>query len=110
MVEEKKQIECAGCGRTFIKKTPQHYCCSAKCMRLVRGSAWKWIREAALLRDADTCQKCGASDCPLDAHHLQPLCCGGSNDLDNLTSLCRPCHHTEHRSWVQTINQWKEVA
>jgi 5-methylcytosine-specific restriction endonuclease McrA len=105
-------VECANpeCGISFAKKRSNHYCCSAKCRRAVRGSAWRWVREAVLIRDQDTCQTCEATDCPLDAHHKTPLCYGGTNDLDNLVSLCKPCHHKEHRTWKWIANGKEEAA
>lgn len=92
-------IECAACQREFAKKRKNHYCCSKRCNRRVRGSGWRWLREAVLMRDSDSCQSCEATDCPLDAHHVEPLCYGGTNDLDNLTSLCKPCHREAHRAY-----------
>lgn len=97
------QIECAreGCYNSFTPKNAQHGFCSAKCRRAARGSHWRFIREAVLIRDQDTCQDCNSTDCPLDVHHLIPLCKRGTNRLYNLVSLCRCCHRQRHRSWKE---------
>ena len=94
-------IECArdGCDNIFRPKNAQHGFCSPKCRRAARGSGWRFVREAALIRDEDTCQDCAATECSLEVHHLVALCRGGDNKLTNLVSLCRECHRARHRSW-----------
>lgn len=62
-----------------------------------RGYGWQWqkIRKQALERDSYLCQDCKAKDILTPAaqvDHIIPKAKGGSNDLDNLRSLCRPCH------------------
>ena len=57
-----------------------------------RGPDWQKNRKAALLRDNNQCQKCHRRASLLDVHHKVPRVLGGTNDLDNLVSLCRPCH------------------
>jgi 5-methylcytosine-specific restriction endonuclease McrA len=95
------ELECArdGCTSTFVPKNAQHGFCSPKCRRAARGAGWRFVREAALRRDKDTCQDCAAEDCPLEVHHIIALCKGGSNKLTNLVSLCRGCHKARHKSW-----------
>ena len=63
---------------------------------------YRTARQAALDRDQHRCIQCGqpATDhTPLEVHHLTPLSSGGTHDLDNLATLCRPCHtsHTHRR-------------
>lgn len=38
------------------------------------------------------CMHCGDALKRFDIDHKKALCQGGSNDLDNLQALCRPCH------------------
>src|ERR687883_1883360 len=73
--------------------------CSDKCRKAARGREYRWAREIALERDEHTCQDCGAHDCPLEVHHIQPLCMGGTNKLYNLVTLCVKCHRAIHKSW-----------
>jgi 5-methylcytosine-specific restriction endonuclease McrA len=58
------------------------------------GENWLIIRKSVLQRDNFTCQKCGSKD-ELVAHHLIPYRLGGSDDLENLITLCRKCHGRE---------------
>jgi transposase len=65
------------------------------------GENWYQQRRRARERDSHTCQVCGhtpdADERALDVHHIQPVRTFGSpedaNTLDNLVTLCRPCHH-----------------
>lgn len=62
------------------------------------GANWTEQRDAARERDGHECQICGhAGDGrALDVHHIQPLRSfdtpEAANALDNLITLCRPCH------------------
>lgn len=49
-------------------------------------------RAAALTRDQHACTCCGATGVRLEVDHVIPLSAGGDNRLDNLRSLCLPCH------------------
>ncbi|MBW4580723.1 MAG: HNH endonuclease [Tildeniella nuda ZEHNDER 1965/U140] len=51
-------------------------------------------RQKALERDRHMCQCCyeDSADSRLEVHHIQPLCLGGQDDLDNLITLCSWCH------------------
>lgn len=63
-------------------------------MRRSRGVSsreWARIRKGALERDGYRCQKCGRAG-RLEVHHVLPVYKGGTDDLDNLLSVCRGCH------------------
>ena len=55
-------------------------------------------RKAILERDQYTCQDCGHHGQPgqgeddLQVHHIMPRAYGGTNDPDNLMTLCSACH------------------
>jgi hypothetical protein len=49
------------------------------------------IRSTVLTRDAKICQACGASRAG-QVHHILPRGQGGTDDLDNLITLCGRCH------------------
>ena len=63
------------------------------------------VRREALRRDYYTCVECGwshkiwnrADPRFLELHHKQHHAKGGSNDLDNLVTLCNVCHDEVHR-------------
>lgn len=63
-----------------------------------RSTNWATIRGKALYRDDETCQECGASgdETDLEVHHKTPVSEGGSDDLENLITLCRECHLNAH--------------
>jgi hypothetical protein len=77
------------------------------------GSGWKAAREAALQRDAGTCQDCGYQrGNGITVHHVTPYEAFRVNlattarekarrqrlahTLSNLVSLCRACHNVRH--------------
>jgi 5-methylcytosine-specific restriction endonuclease McrA len=87
------------CNNQFEPKSRIHRYCSDQCRKAARGREYRWAREIALERDSHTCQDCGAHDCRLETHHIQPLCMGGTNKLYNLVTLCVRCHKAIHKSW-----------
>lgn len=64
------------------------------------GEEWWTVRRKALRRDAYTCQVCGVTAEQLgrnpDVHHIDRVRDFSdptdAHDLDNVISLCRPCH------------------
>ncbi len=55
-------------------------------------TAWREKRREVLKRDGYQCTRCGKRDVSLDAHHQIARRDGGTDELDNLTTLCRTCH------------------
>ena len=55
---------------------------------------WLERKEEVLIRDGGKCHVCGGVGS--DPHHIIPLGSSGSDDLDNLMTLCRKCHHAMH--------------
>ena len=53
-------------------------------------------RAHALDRDEYTCQYCGKKNKRLEVHHIIYRSNGGSDDLDNLITLCEDCHKDIH--------------
>lgn len=56
---------------------------------------WEQIRKQVLERDGWKCTACGRTD-HLHVHHIVPRSAGGSDELDNLTTLCVRCHSNQH--------------
>ncbi len=55
-------------------------------------------RRAVLQRDHHRCQVPGCRNCAfVDVHHIEPRSEGGSNDPDNLITLCGAHHRALHR-------------
>lgn len=72
-------------------------------------------RLAALKRDGFVCRKCGWSraysspDHPatlIELHHARWHVQGGTNELDNLVSLCNVCHDVVHRERIRWDELW----
>jgi hypothetical protein len=59
------------------------------------GDDWDKIRYLVYLRDHFTCQNCGIKNIRLDVHHKIPFLISFDNSLNNLISLCKPCHRKE---------------
>lgn len=63
-----------------------------------RGRKWMAIRQRILTRDRFICCECKRKGTirPADkVDHITPLSKGGTDDEDNLESLCNPCHDTK---------------
>ena len=79
-------------------------------MRRSRGissRAWEVIRQQALDRDHWRCQEktCGKAGA-LEVHHLQGVFLGGSNEMNNLVTLCQNCHLARHQK--PAVTAWRK--
>ena len=61
-------------------------------------------RSAILHRDNYTCQCCGKKDCRLEVHHIKFRSNGGTDDEENLITLCKECHDGVHAGTI-TLNK-----
>lgn len=59
-------------------------------------SNWAEVAAGIRARDGYQCAACGATDEMLDVHHIVYLSNYGTNQQNNLVTLCRSCHETEH--------------
>ena len=62
------------------------------------GSAWVKTRAIILARDNGLCLTCLAQGRPTPAtqvDHITPKAKGGTDDHDNLASICTPCHEAK---------------
>ena len=53
-------------------------------------------RKAVLHRDSYTCQCCGKKNCRLEVHRIKFRHNGGTDDEENLITLCEDCHKGVH--------------
>lgn len=58
-------------------------------------------REAIRHRDNYTCQCCGKKNCRLEVHHIKFRRDGGTDDEDNLITLCKECHDGVHAGTIE---------
>jgi len=70
----------------------------------VEHSKWQESREIALTRDNRRCRKCGTED-NLHVHHLIPRHLEGSDDAENLITLCAGCHAAKHPSLQVSLSK-----
>lgn len=64
-------------------------------LTIVQREQWRALRKAVLIRDKNTCFRCqkdSKSGKGMTVHHIQPRSDGGSNEMENLITLCNPCH------------------
>lgn len=57
-------------------------------------------KSKVLERDNGVCLRCGATD-NLEVHHIIPAAHGGTDDLENLATLCKECHRIAHATGSQ---------
>ena len=61
--------------------------------RLSKNSRqWRQRRGRVFVRDGYKCCGCGRVGGPFECDHIVPLHKGGTDDMDNLQTLCRECH------------------
>ena len=60
------------------------------------GPGWEDLHSRTLERDGHACTRCGVGDRILQAHHIVPRGVGGPDRLENLVTVCRPCHGVMH--------------
>jgi 5-methylcytosine-specific restriction endonuclease McrA len=70
------------------------------------------LRARVLFRDGSRCQMCGANPATdeavrLEVDHKVPLRLGGTNEEDNLWTLCRNCNQGK-RDFFTTVNEYAE--
>lgn len=57
------------------------------------------VRTAVYDRDGWACVTCGRGD-DLSLDHIQPVSRGGSDDIDNLQTMCRSCNSRKGAKWA----------
>lgn len=74
--------------------------------RLYNSSAWRKVRDAAIVRDHGMCQYQGCCRPAEEVHHIIELTPSNVDDpkialnLDNLMCVCRDCHFRIHREKI----------
>ena len=96
---------CKSCGKIFndlnFKICP--YCGGELDTRYGRQPIPRKLRHEVFKRDGYRCRECGASkdETSLEIDHILPVAKGGTNDIDNLQTLCRECNRMKHTDeWV----------
>ena len=66
-------------------------------------------KEAVLNRDNYTCQICGKKHIRLEVHHIIFRSNGGTNDENNLITLCEACHNGVHDGTIKLDKKSKKM-
>lgn len=75
----------------------------------LKSSAWRALREQALSRDRLTCVDCGAK--ATEVHHRYYPEHVDQTSVDDLVSLCRPCHQIRPRTGTpMTYEERREMT
>lgn len=64
-----------------------------------------YTRNEVLRRDNQKCRLCGDEDIILDVHHLTPKSIGGSDNVRNVITVCKSCHHFMHANPMIVMKQ-----
>lgn len=66
---------------------------------------WNQLRTEIIYRDTNQCQNCFRRSAFLIVHHKIPRRKGGSDDPENLITLCKICHgRLEPKFYIATTN------
>ena len=105
---------CKSCGRVFddlnFKLCP--YCGGELATRYGRQPIPRKLRHEVFKRDGYKCRECGASkdETSLEIDHIVPVARGGTNDINNLQTLCRECNRMKHTdTWVGGETDYETV-
>ena len=105
VIGETMEKYCKSCRRVFddlnFKLCP--YCGSELATRYGRQPIPRKLRHEVFKRDGYRCRECGASkdETSLEIDHIVPVARGGTNDINNLQTLCRECNRMKHTDeWV----------
>ena len=66
-------------------------------------------KEAVLNRDGYKCQHCGKKNCRLEVHHITYRSNGGTDDENNLITLCKECHDNIHKGVITLTKKPKKM-
>jgi 5-methylcytosine-specific restriction endonuclease McrA len=63
---------------------------------------WFEARKKRLKIDNYSCTKCNSQD-RVQVHHIISVSRGGSHAMNNLITLCGPCHQKQHRHRIRYL-------
>lgn len=81
-------------------------------MRFLRNSLPKGIRHEVLKRDNYRCVECGASnfEIRLEVDHIKSVAKGGTDEMDNLQTLCEVCNGEKNDLiFTRTENEKRQI-
>jgi hypothetical protein len=97
-----KTCKCSMCDANFESmSTTAKYCskkCKSKYYRQLISTAENGTRKLQKILLTLPCANCGWEEGPRDVHHITPASKGGTNEMNNLITLCPNCHRLSHRN------------
>lgn len=66
------------------------------------GRPWRRLREQIFKRDMYTCQICHRTGGDLELDHIINIASGGTDEPNNLQTLCSQCHKQKTQTESQT--------
>ena len=62
----------------------------------LQSPEWEEKRRATIMRDGNQCTQCGATGQTMTVHHVRYRETRELETIDDLTTLCKPCHKAFH--------------
>ena len=107
------QRVCTHCGTTYNSSSKNSKYCSYSCKQKnyrksqrVEGTNIKLLYK--LFEDVP-CEICGWKETTRDLHHIQEVSQGGTNEVDNLISVCPNHHRMIHKNLISKDELYKIV-
>ena len=95
---------CLNCGKEFETGFSRHVLCSSECRKknreMTNSAGVASLREYVFERDDFICFQCKNRFqylIDLHAHHYIPLYKGGRDSVENIVTVCKPCHMKIHK-------------
>lgn len=94
ILDKKTSTKTSSRNNTKDRKTTNEWDGPINGSGISMGSNWDKIRKSVLLRDNYSCKSCGKKD-NLTVDHIVQISKGGTNNLENLQTLCKYCHESK---------------
>lgn len=73
-------------------------------LRRLPVEGWQKLRDVVFRRDGFKCRYCGEANTLLECDHVVPVSRGGSNELENLVTACKPCNRSKG---AKLLTEWR---
>lgn len=98
---------CKHCGKDFMSASPNAKYCSDSCKQKNYRAQQKSLSEDSSsikvfykIFEMIPCELCKWDKTSRDLHHITEVSNGGTNELDNLISVCPNCHRLIHNNLI----------
>ena len=98
---------CKHCGKEFLSASKNAKYCSSSC----KQKHYRFLQKTEKIDDHSIkyfyktfkdipCEICGWDKTGRDLHHILEVSNGGTNEIDNLISVCPNCHRSIHTNVI----------